>query len=257
MTRRGGKGRAQRARLTAAIALIAAASVLLCSCSLIERFTSTNGDRPTVEAPKEPIAVKNVSAGELLEFFADVAFGSEYGDSADIVCKWSTRVKYFIKGEPTDGDRELIARLCAELNGIDGFPGIEEVSRETSANMTVSFVSRDQIMQDFEHADANCAGMAEYQWDGETGVIRSARCAIDKDLGPERENTVCEEFMQSLGPAQDSYMFQNSVFYQGYTLKTFPSDADFAVMRMLYSRRIPAGTERLAAISLAAQLLEW
>ena len=63
--------------------------------------------------------------------------------------------------------------------------------------------------------------------------------------------------MQSLGPARDSYMFSESVFYQGYTLMPFPSETDFAVMELLYSPRIPVGTDRLAAISLAAQLLEW
>ena len=253
----------RRARLTAALSLIAAACVLLCSCSLVERlgsiFSGDGGSAQKAVAPLHPIAVKNVSAGKLLDFFADVAVGSEYGDGgdADVVCKWTKRVKYFIKGDATDEDRELISRLCERLNAIDGFPGIEEVSRETSATMTVSFVSRDEIMKSFEHADANCAGMAEYQWNDGTGVIRSARCAIDSALGADRRNTVCEEFLQSLGPARDSYMFSESVFYEGYTLMPFPSDADFAVMEMLYSPRIPAGTDRLTAISLAAQLLEW
>ena len=123
--------------------------------------------------------------------------------------------------------------------------------------MTVSFVSREKIMEDFEHADAECGGMAAYQWNSATGEIIGARCAIDSALGADRENTVCEEFLQSLGPANDSYMFSESVFYQGYTLMPFPSDADMAVMELLYSERIPAGVSRLEAISLAAQLLEW
>jgi hypothetical protein len=99
--------------------------------------------------------------------------------------------------------------------------------------------------------------MAQYEWDGETGEIISARCAIDSALGADRQNTICEEFLQSLGPAQDSYMFSESAFYEGYTLMPFPADVDFAVMALLYSTRIPSGTPRLEAISLAAQLLDW
>ena len=244
--------------LRAALSAILAASLaLLCSCALFGSKNAPDEKKQAVEAPKDPIALKNVSAGKILDFFADVAIGSEYGESGDVVCKWTKRVKFFIKGDATDEDRELIARLCEELNGIEGFPGIEEVSAETSATMTVSFVSRDEIVKGFEHADADCSGMAEYQWDGETGAIRSARCAIDSALGADRANTVCEEFLQALGPAKDSLMFTESVFYQGYTLMPFPSELDFAVVRMLYSPRIPAGTDRLTAISLAAQLLEW
>ena len=166
-------------------------------------------------------------------------------------------MKFCVLGDATDEDRELIGRLCERLNAIEGFPGIEEVSRETSANMTVSFIPRDEIMKTFDNADADCGGMAAYEWNSETGVIRSARCAIDSALDADRANTVCEEFLQSLGPANDSYLFSDSVFYQGYTLMPFPAEVDFAVMEILYSPRIPAGTPRLEAISLAAQLLEW
>lgn len=228
----------------------------LASCSIIERITNREEHVP-VAAPEDPISVRNVSAGTLLDFFSEVAFGSEYGESADIVCKWDQRIKYYIEGDATDEDRSLISRLCERLNEIEGFPGIGEAFSLSGANMTVSFIPRDEIVASFEHADVNCAGMAEYEWDEATGKIIQARCAIDSALEADRANTVCEEFLQSLGPARDSYLFSESAFYQGYTLMPFPSDADFAVMEMLYSPRIPAGTPRLEAISLAAQLLDW
>ena len=240
-----------RALAALALAALAALSAVLCSCG--------DGDspRPKIEPPDEPIAVANRSAGTLLDFFADVAFGSEYGEGADIVCKWEKRVKYYIKGDATDEDRELIARLCERLNEIDGFPGVSEASGEASADMTVSFIPRDEIRSTFANATADCAGMAMYEWDPETGEILSARCAIDSALGADRKNTVCEEFLQSLGPARDSYMFSESAFYQGYTLMPFPSETDFAVLRILYSPRITVGMSRLEALSVAATLLDW
>lgn len=256
MIQKNNTARRVRIPTAAAFAAILCACALLCSCVIFNN-AGKSGEKQTVEAPKDPIAVKNVSAGTILDFFADVAIGSEYGDGGNVVCKWTKRVKYYIDGDATDDDRELISRLCEELNGIEGFPGIGEVSSESAANMIVMFVDRDEIPKLFEHADAKCGGMAQYEWDSSTGEIKSARCAIDKALGADRRNTVCEEFIQALGPAKDSYMFTESVFYQGYTLMPFPSELDFAVVRMLYSPRIPAGTPRLEAISLAAQLLEW
>ena len=243
-----------RSFLLAAIAVLTALAAL-CSCSLFGR--GDDGGTQTVVAPEHPISVTNVTPGKLLDFFSEVAIGSEYGETVDIVCKWTDKVKYCVLGDATDGDRELISRICERLNEIDGFPGVKEVSGEGSANLTVSFVPRDEIMKTFENADADCGGMAAYEWNSETGEIISARCAIDSALDSDRENTVCEEFLQSLGPANDSYLFSDSVFYQGFTLMPFPADVDFAVMEMLYSPRIPAGTPRLEAMSLAAQLLEW
>lgn len=204
----------------------------------------------------EPIYVTNVSAGTLLDYFADVAFGSEYGESENVVCKWTHRIKYRLEGDYTEEDRDLLRRVCERLNEIDGFPGISETSL-SGADLTVSFVPRQTIIDSFANANENCSGMAEYEWNGETGEIVSARAAIDRDLTSERACTVCEEFLQALGPARDSYMFPNSVFYEGYTLMPFPAEIDFAVMAILYSRSIPTGVTKTEALSRAVRLLRW
>ena len=242
----------------ASLAAALAACLFLSSCGLLYII----GLRPTSPA-KAPgsssgdgtIAVKNVSPGTILDYFSEIAIGSEYGESAEIICKWTKRIRYCVEGDATDADRELLERLCERLNEIDGFPGISEALISSTANMTVSFVSRDEIEQMFENADQNCAGMASYEW--ENGEIISARCAIDRDLTTERECTICEDFLQSLGPARDSYMFPNSVFYQGFTITPFPIDLDFAVLEILYSPALPAGTPRLEAMSAAATLVKW
>ena len=254
----------------AALAAALAASLLLASCGVLDMIGfSDGGEKSSDGAPSGKtsthvesaedgtIAVTNVSAGTILDYFSAVAIGSEYGESARIVCKWQKHISYYIEGDATDDDAALIDRLCERLNEIEGFPGISRTQSGSSANLTVSFVSRSQIVQMFSEADENCAGMASYEWDSATGSILSARCAIDSSLTSERNCTICEEFLQSLGPARDSYMFPTSVFYEGFTLTPFPTDLDFAVMEILYSPSIPVGASRLDALAAAAKLVKW
>ena len=121
----------------------------------------------------------------------------------------------------------------------------------------ISFTDRDDIAASFEAADENCAGMAEYTWDANTGKIFEGRAAIDKELTDERKSTICEEFLQSLGPANDSYKYITSVFFQGFCTAQTPADVDWAVMEMIYSPRLHTGMSAIDAIGAAAKLLAW
>ncbi len=239
-------------RRVRSLAAMLAAVCLLASCG-----TAGTPERD-FEAVSDPICVDNVSPGALLDFFSEVAIGSEYGESSDTLCKWTHRIRYFIEGDATDADRELIARICDRLNTIDGFPGIYETASDVLADLTVSFVTHGELMASApEAASEKCTGLASYEWDESTGEITRAFCLIDSSLTDERACTLGEEFLQALGPARDSYMFPNSVFYQGYALTPFPTQLDFAVLGLLYSPRLEAGMSRTEAISRAAQLLEW
>ena len=255
--------RKKRAARLALLSALIAVCLLLASCealgivSLPWEETAQSASEHKTSEPDGKIAVTNVTPGTILDYFSEVAIGSEYGESVDVVCKWTKPIKYYVKGDATESDLALLGRLCDRLNGIEGFPGISETSFESTANMTVSFISQDELIASFDSADETCGGMASYEWDSATGKIISARCAIDRELNADRDCTICEEFLQSLGPAMDSYMFPNSVFYQGYTLTPFPIDLDFAVMEILYSPSLPAGTPKLEAMSIAATLVKW
>lgn len=233
--------------LAAAIALV----FLFTSCGAAEP------DAPAFTEPEEAIAVEGVSPGTILDFFSEVAIGSEYGESADVLCRWTHRIRYYLKGDVTGEDRSLIDSICDRLNGIEGFPGIFETDSEVLADLTVSFVPQSEIRSTFPEAGEGCTGMASYVWDSESGSITKARSFVDSSLTTERANTLCEEFLQALGPARDSYMFPNSVFYQGYTLTPFPTELDFAILRILYSPKLTTGAPRAESLSRAAALLAW
>lgn len=203
------------------------------------------------------VAVEGKSAGVVLDYFAQIAFGSEYGNSTEKLCRWEKPVVYKVTGEPTDKDLELIGTLCDKLNCIEGFPGISEAGVFDEANFEVMFISRGEIVEQFPDATEACVGMSEYRWLTESCEIISARAAIDKAETEERASTVCEEFLQAMGLAKDSYSHADSVFYQGKCVYSRPSALDWGMVELLYHPALRGGMSRYEAITAAAGILAW
>lgn len=203
------------------------------------------------------ITVEDTKPGEILNYFSEIAFGSEYGDAPERLCRWDDTIVYKITGEPTKDDTDLIGMLCDNLNKIPHFPGIHEAKPGEKANFEIMFVTREEIQKQFSHASEACIGMSEYRWLTETGVIVSARAAIDIAETEERASTVCEEFLQAMGLAKDSYSHFNSVFYQGKCLYSWPSKLDWAMVELLYRPELKPKMSKYEAITAAAGILKW
>lgn len=59
-----------------------------------------------------------------------------------------------------------------------------------------------------------------------------------------------EEFVGALGAANDHYLDQSSILYQLWTTVQKLTDADWLMLRMLYSSRIPAGMAKTEALGI-------
>ncbi len=255
--------------MTVSKALVAILAVCfafsLVSCSYFSYIPDGPGTATTehtepapTDAPKEEpgLSVDGYTAGQVLDYFAEVAFGSEYGESDAMLCRWEKPINVKITGA-TDSDRELIARLFERLNGIEGFPGIKEASLLEKENFTVDFVPKDTLMSEFENADEGTVGMSEFTWLTDTHEIVSARAAIFDGEEYERESTVCEEILQSLGIGCDSYEYPDSMFYEGRCYYKFPSELDFGVIALLYSPALHTGMSLSDAMAAAAEIIDW
>lgn len=249
--------------------IILLTSVLLCSC------TSATAPAPAeaTEAESSAIAttedvdpaapadggifIESATAGEILDYFSEVAFGSEYGTSSNRLCRWEKKLLYTVSGSPTDADLALIDELVEMLNAIDGFPGICEAADADGASFEIMFIPQAEIIEKFDNATEACTGMSEYIWSTDTCEIISARAAIDVAATDERNSTICEEILQALGLARDSYKYPNSVFYQGKCVYQRPSELDRTLVRLLYHPALKAGMSRYEAIISSAGILKW
>ncbi len=240
---------------------------VLCSCggdpAPVDTAESEKGTKPTTEyndpaAPEDGgITASSATGGEILDYFAEVAFGSEFGSSSERLCRWEKEIMYTVIGSPTDADLALIAELAEKLSGIEGFPGICKADDAEDANFEIMFISRTEIMEQFKDATDACTGMSEYNWSTDNCEILGARAAIDTAATDERNSTICEEILQALGLAKDSYKHLDSVFYQGKCVYQRPSELDWTLVRVLYHPELRVGMSRYEAITAAAGILKW
>lgn len=196
------------------------------------------------------------TAEELYDYFTYLAVGSEYIDY-DRVCRWDTEILYRLEGAYTDLDEALVERLCADLNRIEGFPGIVPAEEGEEALLTISFLPRSEIIEKFTYATDRIEGITEYTAAGDTCHIQSARVAVDCNLTNGREAALCEEIVQSLGLGNDSMTYADSIFYDGACGVDYPTALDFDMVRLLYCGQVKAGMgarELSAAVRLAVGL---
>lgn len=217
---------------------------------LVQLFAAVScTDRFRMEAAEESYDVLTRSpfpSGEIYSYFTYLAIGSEYIDY-DRVCRWETEIKYSVDGGYTEDDLAVIERLCADLNRIDGFPGISPAGEEDTVFLTISFIPQDEIRENFAYGPASDSvrieGITEYTASGDTCHIISARIAVDCDLEDpmRRSSAVCEEIVQSLGLGNDSMQYADSIFYEGTSEADYPSELDFDMVRLLYCGYVEAG----------------
>lgn len=254
-------------KLFKVITLCVAVCLALCACGTVDTGKKPTGTTPVSSSiteytdPAAPsdggISAESATAGEILDYFSEIAFGSEFGTSSERLCRWRKPVVFHVSGTPRAEDLSLVRELAAKLNEIDGFPGISETDDAADANFEIMFIPRSEIVEKFSDATDACSGMSEYSWSIDTCEIIKSRAAIDCDEEVERNSTICEEMLQALGLARDSYEHIDSVFYQGKSVYNRPSELDWTLVRVLYHPALREGMSKYEAIKTAAGILTW
>ncbi len=184
-------------------------------------------------------AAENPEQREALDYFAEIAFGSEYGIADKRIRKWTVPIRATVHGDPTDEDMATIHCVLGGLNAVEGFPGITLV--ENGQNTDISFVPVDDM-------DGTVPGYVEGNWGFFTvrygaGGIRQANIAIASDVTDQqaRNHLLFEEILQAAGLMCDSDRYPDSVFYGQWTTVQQPSALDWELIRMLYLPGIKSG----------------
>lgn len=203
------------------------------------------------------ITAEGYTAEEILSYFSEVTFGSEYGGYRGTVCKWAGEIRLWLTGSFTEEDSSVLYDLIDRLNGIDGFPGIGYAASEEDANFILRFVTQGDLTHHFGENAENACGMSCYTWQKATGEILSAEAGVACNISPRdaKSSVICEELLQSLGLASDTFTHPESVFYEGYNASPRPSEIDWALVTLLYNENISPGMAYGDAMDEAAALL--
>ena len=231
-------------------------AAFLLSCFLLFPVLSGCGAEPAL-AEGEYITAAEYTAEEILAYFSETVFGSEYGGWRGTVCKWTEPVLLWIHGECGEGERAVIDDLMERLNGIGGFPGISYAKAEKDANFLLYFVMQGELADYFGESAENASGRTQFSFRKSSGEILTAKVGVASNITPQRAkaSVICEEILQALGPASDSYTYPESVFYEGYNASLRPAEIDWAILTLLYHKTITPGMAYGDAMDTAAALL--
>ncbi len=191
----------------------------------------------------EPFVSVNYQVSEIIQYFQQVALDSEYGDRSKmhVVHKWTVPIRLCISGMSDKKDEALIASITDRMNSVAGFPGISLQSSNIHANLIVYFL-------DDETFDIHCS---QYGISDVSGFVRYTTKSNRIDSGTvyirssisqqERNSVIWEELMQATGLTNDSYMYTDSLFYNGRTMPQEPSELDWLLFRLLYHPSLEIG----------------
>ena len=187
-----------------------------------------------------------------VEYFGEVAFGTETGEATPILRKWAGSPRIKVSGAPTHQDLASLDRVVRDLNELAPSLGVAVV--EEGHTVELHFMPPEafgDVEPNFEPGNLGYF----WAWWNRQQEITYARILIATDgvTQAERSHLLREELTQVLGLMRDSWTYPQSIFYQGWTDTGDYADIDRTLVEMLYRADLRAGTTRDAALDVLAR----
>ena len=111
-----------------------------------------------------------------IAYLIDIALGFEFGTAPEITRKWTTPMKIYVDGTPSEELLDELDRILVELNGLftDGF-SIEIVESKAMSNFQVVFSSAQYYETTYDVSPTYTTtnwGLFYVWWDGENNLNR-------------------------------------------------------------------------------------
>ncbi len=207
--------------------------ILVTSCSKDEE-----GGLPESELSEYQINV--------IDYFKEIALGFEFGNASKITRKWTSELNVFVGGEPNS---ELIGELESiktEINGLatDGFK-MNIVNDSLQSNYYIFLGTGADYAKIFPNqsslVDSNW-GLFSVFWDNQNEFTWGYMYVDIIRANPtEQKHLLREELTQSLGLANDSPLYENSIFQSEWTSTTEYATIDRDLIRLLYDPTMNTG----------------
>ena len=200
-----------------------------------------------------PSVVEGGYSQDEIEYFAEVALGTEFGSASQRIRKWVGDVRIDVRGNPTEADEAALNQVLIDLNAL--IPDIEVRLDDNNPTTTLHFARE----SDFSSLEPNYVpgnlGFFWVNWTGGGEIVRANILITTEGITPqERAHLIREELTQSLGLMRDSNRYSDSIFFQGWTDVTRYTDLDKAVIEMLYHPEIRPNMTRAQALDVLTAL---
>jgi len=193
--------------------------------ALVVALATGCGGTVTPEPP-EPVQKIEIPAGFDKDYFEEICFTWEYSNKIHNILRWVDNPMFFLIN-PTEEHREIAENKMSELAELTNYVVIPEIVDDiNSANITVKWCELDEI----PGSQVGC-GILHYQ----NGVIYKGEILLYKNLDTILTNhNFLEEAGAVLGVTNDSYKYDDSIFYQGPCQSISFTIEDLAVGDVLY-----------------------
>lgn len=218
-----------------------------------ETTETTSAPTETTEAPVETTAatepahsdlfISYVTPEDMVRYFNEVCLDAEFVNSgnATLLQRWESTICYGIYGDPTDEDLRVLDSIVQYLNTIEGFPGIRQAEADWEENLSIYFCDQQELIDRMGDQYWGVDGGFTFWYDG-WNTIYDATICIRTDLDQEvRNSVILEEIYNSLGPAQDTDLRQESIIYSGYSIPQALHPIDKAILELLYHPAFSCG----------------
>ncbi|MBR5490872.1 MAG: DUF2927 domain-containing protein [Oscillospiraceae bacterium] len=189
-----------------------------------------------IELPRHsPYYIEGLDADTLIAYFAEVCLDTEFGDKqgASVVQKWTQPIYYTIYGTPTGRDMEVLNTYLAQLNSIEGFPGMYPAPYDYMSNLEMYFVDEEEMINLLGSDFWGSWGGVTY-WYSFNEIYTEIICQRVDIPQYYRDSIIIEEIYNGLGPVQDTEVRYDSVIYQWSNENFTMSKEDILILEMLY-----------------------
>ena len=177
---------------------------------------------------------------EIQSYFNEVAYGSESLNNplGNQITKWDKDIKMYLDGYYTSQDLITVKNLITELNTLTNKIKITIVKSKSEANSIVYFGDFNTFNSKHLYNQSpyiDCYGCCFIYGSSQPNIIGEVKIFIRTGIPSlDKKHAIIEEITQSLGLANDSWTYEDSMFYEGYSTTQQLSKLDKEVITMLY-----------------------
>ncbi|MBM7613945.1 DUF2927 domain-containing protein [Alkaliphilus hydrothermalis] len=180
-----------------------------------------------------------------VEYFTEIALGSEFGGASKVVRKWTEDVKIKLHGNPSKESLETLNQVVEDLNEIIETIEISVLDKDTEeeGNIDMYFIPHEDY-KDYTYNKTLQRQVAFFQYySNHEKAIYGARIFLPTTRFNQmnRNHLIREELTQALGMGNDSWLYDDSVFYQGRNFPDKYTEYDEKVIEILYREDIELG----------------
>jgi len=170
------------------------------------------------------------------EYYNEITKKSEYGSEHGGI-KWKNDVKIYLEGDTaSDEVKNEIDLILKDLNELIETINISIVNNKADANSFLYIGDFDTFKSKYNiNVSGGIVGYATL-FRYKNIVVKSGIFISNKISGIELKSVLREEITQSLGFTNDSWLYPDSIFYEGTNRQCKFSDLDKKIIKQHYNK---------------------